>query len=550
MNDRAGRTGTFASSIDPSESAGRGGLVDAAFAALRLVYPVPARAAGALVVAGAVLGVAGEALLFESNDIAINLALWIGGVAATAVVLSRRVATRLDPERAAWLATGSLFAAGLAWRDAVPLKLLALVVTTVAFAIAAHRSSAAWVRRAGILRDVAAVALGAIHTWLSPVVAIADATRVGADAGIRHSAGWRRAAGIARGLAIAAPLVIVFTALFASADAVFAGLVGRVVQFDVGRVVGRVVVFAILAWISTGYLRGFLSGTALPTGLGRETADRREEPRTTIPGLGATEVATAMAVLDLLFLIFVAVQFRYLFGSDAVVRITPDLTYADYARRGFFELVVSVGLVVPVLLAADWLVGDRRARSAAVVRGLAAAQVVLVLAIAASAFERLRLYHAAYGFTEARFYAMVLLVWLSAMLIWLAATVLRGRRGPFAFGVLTSGVLTVGVLFVIGPDQAIARANLARAAAPDAARRLDARYVSSLSADAVPTLIAALPTLPADGQCVVAHELLRRWPADRHPSIRDWNWSTSRARQLVAARESELKAMACTTGVR
>ena len=122
------------------------------------------------------------------------------------------------------------------------------------------------------------------------------------------------------------------------------------------------------------------------------------------------------------------VQFRYLFGADTLVQITPGLTYAEYARRGFFELVFAVVLVVPVLLAADWLLDRRIRRDALVFRGLAGVQIGLVLAIAASALQRLRLYHASYGLTESRFYAMVLLIWIGAMLCWLAATVLRGRR--------------------------------------------------------------------------------------------------------------------------
>src|SRR6185436_18145319 len=112
------------------------------------------------------------------------------------------------------------------------------------------------------------------------------------------------------------------------------------------------------------------------------------------PTLGITEVATVLGSLDALFMIFVTVQFRYLFGGDDVVQVTPDLTYAEYARRGFFELVFAVVLVIPILLAADWLLDRRTPRDTRVFRGLAGAQVALVLAVAASAFQRLRLYHA------------------------------------------------------------------------------------------------------------------------------------------------------------
>ncbi len=158
-------------------------------------------------------------------------------------------------------------------------------------------------------------------------------------------------------------------------------------------------------------------------------------------------------------------------------------------------------LVVSVLLAADWLLDRRSRRDAVVFRGLAGVHIGLVLAITASALQRLRLYHASYGLTESRFYAMVLLIWIGAMLFWLAATVLRGRRDSFAFGTLASGLATVALLFVINPDAVIARANVARMASADAPVRFDVAYATSLSADAVPVLIEALSALPRDVQC-------------------------------------------------
>src|SRR5207248_4532498 len=243
-----------------------------------------------------------------------------------------------------------------------------------------------------------------------------------------------------------------------------AELVANVLRFDFERIAGHILLFSILAWLSTGYLRGFLTGTELPPPRVPWRNDALVALAPKRPTLGITEVATVLTAVDLLFLVFVIVQFRYLFGGDALVQITPDLTYAEYARHGFFELVFAVVLVVPVLLAADWLLDRPIRRDALVFRGLAGVQIGLVLAITASALQRLRLYHASYGLTESRFYAMVLLIWIGAMLFWLAATVLRGRRDSFAFGALASGLATVALLFAINPDAVVARTNVARMA--------------------------------------------------------------------------------------
>jgi hypothetical protein len=502
------------------------------------------RERAALVLAGAILGALGDWLARAPGPFGLNTSLWIASVAVAALVLHRRAARALDSERAAWLIIGVLFAAGLSWRDAPLLKLLALGCATLTFAIAAHRPAGAWVRRAGVTRYAWALGLGALHAWTAASLALIDATISARRAEHGSSGGWRHAVAVGLGLLIAAPLLGVFGALFMAADAVFADLVANVIRFDFERLVGHVLLFSLLAWLSTGYLRGFLTGTEPPLLAGlREGIEGRGVPVFGRPALGIVEVATALAAIDLLFLVFVIVQFRYLFGSDTLVQITPDLTYAEYARRGFFELVFAVVLVVPVLLAAEWLLDRRGGRDLLVFRVLSGVQIALVLVITASALQRLRLYHASYGLTEARFYAMVLLLWMGAMLFWLAATVLRGRRDSFAFGALGSGLTTAALLFAISPDAIIARTNVARMASAGTSVRFDVAYATTLSADAVPVLLDALPALPADVQCPLAQHMLRRWGPERERSLRSWSWSASRASDAVRAHEGVLRTM-------
>jgi uncharacterized membrane protein len=250
-----------------------------------------------------------------------------------------------------------------------------------------------------------------------------------------------------------------------------------------------------------------------------------------------------LIALDALFLLFVVVQFRYLFGGDALIQGTPGLTYAAYARRGFFELVFAVVLVLPVLLAADSVLDRRNRRDDLLFRVLAGFQIALVLAIAASALERMRLYRANYGLTESRFYAMVLLIWMGAMLLWLAATVLRGRRDLYAFGMLVSGLATVGLLFAINPDAIVARTNLARMTSTGAPGRFDVVYASRLSADAVPVLLRGLAALPRQVQCPLARHILRRWSPERELPLRRWNWSVAQAREAVRENQGRLRSL-------
>ena len=518
---------------------------EAGILSLDLVRNIPV---AALLGAGALIGVMGDVLLRAPGAPGLNVFLCVAAVALAALVLQRRASAQLDRERVVWLAIAVLFAAGLAWRDSPPLKMLALGCVTLAFALAAYRVAAVWVRRAGVFRYVRAWGTGALHAWTAAGLVLVNAIRStpGPEAG--RVSGWRHATAIVRGLLIAAPLVVVFGALFMSADAVFADLVRKVLRFDFDLMASHVLLFSVCAWLATGYLRGFLTGTELPplNVLWQGGSLPAIVPRR--PGLGITEVATALAAIDVLFVLFVIVQFRYLFGGDALVQVTSDLTYAEYARRGFFELVFAVVLVVPVLLAADWLLDRRSRRDDLIFRVLAGVQIALVLVITASALQRLRLYHASYGLTESRFYAMVLLVWIGVMLHWFAGTVLRGRRELFAFGALASGLVTVMLLFVMNPAAIIARTNVMRMESAEASVRFDVAYATSLSADAVPVLIAALPALPRDVQCPLARHMLRHWSPDSERSLRSWSWSASRASDAVREHEARLRSMVESDG--
>ncbi len=192
--------------------------------------------------------------------------------------------------------------------------------------------------------------------------------------------------------------------------------------------------------------------------------------------LGAIETGVMLGLLDLLFLAFVAVQVRYFFGGSALVQATTGLTYAEYARSGFFELVAVAALVLPFLLFVHWLLRPDDARGQRAFRWLAGAQIALLFVIMASAFERMRLYQAEYGLSEQRLYPTAFMGWLAVVFVWFCLTVLRGHRERFAFGAMVAGFLLIATLHVVNPDALIARTNMARARGPGTSSTL--RYVA------------------------------------------------------------------------
>ena len=242
----------------------------------------------------------------------------------------------------------------------------------------------------------------------------------------------------------------------------------------------------------------------------------------------------ALAALNALFLAFVLVQFRYLFGGHDLLESRAHLTYAQYARRGFFELVVVSILVLLVLLAVDASLRRNGNRGALVVRALSGFLLALVFVVMASALQRMRLYEQVYGLTQLRVYAVGVIGWLGVVFAWFGVTVLRGRRDIFPVGAVVAGFLATAVLNVVNPDALIARTNVTRPA-------VDVSYLGRLSDDAVPTLVSRIWTLPAPQRALLAQSLLRR--GDAGGDWRGWNVARSRAATAIRAHRAELQAL-------
>jgi hypothetical protein len=154
--------------------------------------------------------------------------------------------------------------------------------------------------------------------------------------------------------------------------------------------------------------------------------------------------------------------------------------------------------------------------------------VIMTMIIEASAAHRMYLYTRVYGLTELRFYTSVFMAWLVVLFVWFSLTVLRGQRSRFTFGALLLGLGVIGLLHLVNPDARIAEVNLARWRA---GQLFDAKYVTSLSADAVPTIVTMLPTmpLPEEPRCQLWLLLQSATTLSTEENWRNWHWARRQA---------------------
>ncbi len=496
-------------------------------AAYRVPARVPVERAARLAGGSLAAGLLADQLFYGQAP-GINALIWTGVVLSLAWLARPRGATidHLD----LWLPfLGLAFAAFMALRADPALLLFDALATLALTSASAAALAGVHVTRRSFpkvmwLATEAIAGLGAAARHLLPVLPVAARTL---GSGSRSQIG-----AVARGVLLAAPVVVIVALLFAASDAVFQRLAGDLLGggIDLGDLPARLALALGAAWLVGGLL--VFAATHQP---GRGDAARATSV-SNFPRLGVTEASVMLLALDVLFLVFGILQAAYLFGGRDTLEAS-GLTYSDYARRGFFELVAVAVVAGSIVVLLEAVVATRT-RLYRVLALLLLAGIVVALA---SALVRLTLYQQAYGWTELRFYVLTTIVWLAIAVGSAAIGVVFGRSRWFLHALVISGlVVALGVNFV-APQAFVAEQNLARAlhpelVAPDGFSGLDAGYLSSLGDDAVPAVVAALPALSVQDAAYIRTLLLRRLPqAEEDARSRSWPSSNLARREALEA---------------
>jgi hypothetical protein len=308
---------------------------------------------------------------------------------------------------------------------------------------------------------------------------------------------------VVRGLLIALPIIVVFVVLLGSADAVFASYVDRawnsvrqMLGIDLmGDTVARLAVTVFFGALMTGAIgyslvRGAVTATPAETVLD-ENGDpvaipQHEEKRKPGFKLSMIESSIILGSVGLLFAAFVVIQFAYFFGGRSNITV-EGLTYAQYARRGFFELVAVSGMTLGLALILDRSTVRHQGRENTLFRVLSVILVALTTVLLTSAAQRMWLYEEAYGFTQLRVYTHVAMVWLGVMFGVFVLALFRLRKNVFSLGTLLVLIGYVGTLNLMNVDAYIAERNIAKY--HNNGGELDISFLNILSADAVPAIL-------------------------------------------------------------
>ncbi len=328
------------------------------------------------------------------------------------------------------------------------------------------------------------------------------------------------------GVAIALPLILIVSALLMSADQMFNELLSAIPELLADFPVWEWILRLIWIFIACLWLFGYLCGLLLPEEREGEKSDSAK-PAVKQESSNGLIMLTVLIAVNLVYVLFTAVQFTYLFGAWEL-ELPSGMTYAEYARSGFQELVMVavINFILLILSLAIFRHASRRTiRVSQIALSLLVGCTVIMLV---SAFIRLQLYEQVYGYTYIRFLVHGFMIYMAALLGVAGVRIWKPAFSLSRYYIVISLIALIGINY-IGIDRRIADLNIARNASLES---LDTNYLNQLSADAVPRLVKYAKQEPAYRDSL-QQRYERMQEEERSRDWRSYNWSRDRALRLL-----------------
>ena len=295
------------------------------------------------------------------------------------------------------------------------------------------------------------------------------------------------------GCVIALPILVIVLNLLSSADPVFA----KVIKDIFGKLffswdIVKIVLFAAVIFL-------FVYGFIVKAGRRDLGANAPKEGQyNAVTGITITIVLTAF------YLIFAVVQIVYLFMNSA--GLPDDMTYAEYARQGFFQL-----LFVAVVNVCMVLIFSAIFRKSLVLNVSLLMMCICTYIMIASSAVRLSMYIAEYDLTYLRINTIWALIVTSIVMLGVIISLFWRNMPLFRYIFMT--VLVMFTLYAfIRPGAVITRYNISQA---HDGKKVDLEYVMDIGNDGVPYLIDYFRTKDITPEMVM-EEVMSKYSEDTY----------------------------------
>lgn len=306
------------------------------------------------------------------------------------------------------------------------------------------------------------------------------------------------------GLLISVPFLFIIIVLLGSADVQFANLIGRIPGSIFSGNLLEIEFRTFTVIIYTMMIFGFLQV------LRRKRMIVRDQAVKIAATWDGVMILPILILMNVIYVLFTIVQFKYFFSGS----LQEGFTYAEYARRGFFELLLVTMLNLSIIICILTFVKHQRIIMT-FIRVLLTLLILFSGVMLSSAFLRLFLYEEAYGFTLARVLPHTFMVFLMIIFAYTLLKVWMDRLSLLHFYFITA-VIYYTLLNVVNIDQFIVEQNLNRY---EKTAKIDVYYLNGLSYSGLSGLIDLYETNPS---IPMLKDILKERQAEERLSSQTW----------------------------
>jgi hypothetical protein len=245
---------------------------------------------------------------------------------------------------------------------------------------------------------------------------------------------------------------------------------------------------------------------------------------------------TILFLINAVYAIFSFIQFRYLFGGSSFIA-PSSFTYAEYARRGFAELVIVTIINFGILIFGITFVKKDSKRVFTAIRAFLTVLIIFTFILLVSAFYRMTVYEQAYGFTYLRIFVQAFMIMLFFLFI-INIIYIWYPKLPIIKSYFIVSLAIYIILNFTNVDIIIAKNNINRYFESG---QIDMVYLKSLSYDAAPEiqkLFMTVKSSPDPKETQMAQEISvyfkeRKSDLENQKSWQSFNISKYRAEQII-----------------
>jgi len=343
------------------------------------------------------------------------------------------------------------------------------------------------------------------------------------------------------GLFISVPILIIITALLSSADMVFNEMIAYLPSkltlilrsMNFLNNVDQLFVILLVATYTYAYSWNLLM-PRIPITEENKNSEQigmnnvtKQKNKLSVDG---TVLITVLVMINTVYLVFSMIQFSYLFSGGYNI-LPGDFTYAEYARQGFFQLLLVTMLNFIFILSSLYFSKSSNKKIVRWVQKLLLLMGLFTYIMIYSSFYRMGLYSYNYGYTYLRIFVYFFLFLEVPLLGTTLVYIFKPSFNLIRIYIIAGLVFYIGLNY-INVDNMIAKNNVDRYFETG---NIDTNYLRSLSYDALPQLSRLLEAKDPNVRMLIKDHLIDkgyRLKAETS-SWQEFNYSRYKAMQIL-----------------